>query len=274
MTKTIDYAYGTIQGARDYQEDSYGIFLDMDMQQDQYGNGDLLIVCDGMGGHIGGAAASKMVKEAFFDCFCDHDFAIPDCLSISLNAANKAVADHVAGHPDMEGMGTTLIAAVITGMSLYWISVGDSPLWLIRDGEISRLNKDHSMAPVLDKMAAMGEMSEEDALTDATRNQLRSAIVGEELSMIDLTTQAFDLLPGDCVILATDGVETVPREKIVSLIEGADQDRSKRAEVLLDAVSSFQDPHQDNATCVIASIPGEGKSKKSNFWQKLFGHRG
>lgn len=268
MTSLNIYSYGTIQGARDYQEDSFGIYLDMDMQSEAYGNGDLLIVCDGMGGHVGGAEASKMVNETFYETFCAHDFDIPDCLSISLNAANAVIADRIEQEPSMEGMGTTLIAAVLTGTSLYWISVGDSPMWLSRDGKLIRLNKDHSMAPVLDKMAAIGELSVEDALADVTRNQLRSAIVGDNVSLVDLTTQAFDVQHGDVLILATDGVETLTPDRIQYLVDSVKKKPDSAADVILKDVDKFQDPHQDNATCIVAHI----KTKETGgFLSKLFG---
>lgn len=267
MTLSQHYSHGTIQGARDYQEDSFGIYLNMDMQAGDGMLGDLLVVCDGMGGHVGGDEASNLVNNVFYETFISHDYDIADCLSLSLNKANNAIAERVQASPEKQGMGTTLIGAVITGAQLYWVSVGDSPMWVLRDGVLTRLNKDHSMAPLLDKMAKMGELTEEEALSDATRNQLRSAVMGENVDLVDLSITPFDLQDGDVVVLATDGVETLNHDRLIDVLEKNRQTPDQAATSLLQNVEKFQDPYQDNATCIVAYI----KAEKQGFMAKLFG---
>ena len=82
-------------------------------------------------------------------------------------------------------MGCTLIGAAFGPEGLDWISVGDSPLYLVRKGKIVRLNEDHSLAPEIDRMAEMGRMSEEQAKAHPRRHVLRSALIGAEIDLID-----------------------------------------------------------------------------------------
>ena len=86
-------------------------------------------------------------------------------------------------------MGSTVVVAVISRDGIDWISVGDSPLWLFRDGRLRRLNADHSMAPVLASLVAAGRMTAEQAATDSNRHALRSAVMGEEIHLVDVSSQ-------------------------------------------------------------------------------------
>lgn len=272
MTLMHHYSHGSIQGARETQEDSFGLGLYMDMpapteSQKRKLQGDLLVVCDGMGGHAGGSVASNLVNQVFYDSFLAQNCAIPDGLLASLHCANQAIADHIAEEPETVGMGTTLVAAVIVQNKLYWISVGDSPLWLLRGGVLTRLNQDHSMAPVLDKMVALGEITAEDAQTDAGRHHLRAAIMGEKLELIDLPPDPFELRAGDVLVLATDGVETLDHDQITGVLETMRDTPSSAASALLSAVESQQNPDQDNATCLVTY-----SVKEKKFWN-FFGIR-
>ena len=93
-----------------------------------------------MGGHAGGEVASKQVVEHFCAAYVKNSpdrnspGNIPGALRSSLNIANEALANTVAETPKLRGMGTTLIGCVIREDQLYWISVGDSPLWVCREG--------------------------------------------------------------------------------------------------------------------------------------------
>ena len=82
-----------------------------------------------------------------------------------------------------------------------WVSVGDSPLLLFRQGEIALLNEDHSLAPELDRLAALGRMTPEEAKSDPRRHMLRSAVTGDELDLVDVSRRPLALEAGDYVIL-------------------------------------------------------------------------
>ena len=112
------------------------------------GDGSLLaVVADGMGGHAGGAVASKLAVDAFV-----HAVEQGGGLADGLQDANAAVGEGAAGKPELAGMGATLVAAQVRGDEVRWISVGDSPFFLVSAGKLERLNADHSMAPQIDAL--------------------------------------------------------------------------------------------------------------------------
>lgn len=217
----------------------------------------LAVLADGMGGHAGGAEASKTVCQAFIDSCCDGREALPDRLVTALAAANEGISNRVDEKPELSGMGTTLIGAAFGAGGLQWISVGDSPLYLIRRDEIALLNEDHSLAPALDRLAAEGAISEEDARNDPRRHMLRSAITGDEIELVDVSRKPLALGPGDLVILASDGIHTLSEDEILRVAKGYAVDGPKAvADALIRTVEDQRDPYQDNTTVVVVSLRG------------------
>jgi len=220
---------GQHQGARPYQEDSWALRT--------LGDGSLLaVVADGMGGHAGGAIASKLAVEAFV-----HALEQGGGLADGLQAANEAVGKGAAGQPDLAGMGATLVAAQVRGDEVRWISVGDSPFFVVSAGRLERLNADHSMAPQIDEMLKRGLLTEEEAVHHPARHTLREAVMGEPLTLIDKGRRR---LGADAkLLLCSDGVQTLSAKDIEA---GA----VKPVRGLIDAVLAAADEHQDNITVV------------------------
>ena len=245
-----------IQGSRPYQEDEFG-FLDGQEMEANGGGAALLVLADGMGGHVGGATASKIVVNSVIDAYSKCDGLVTDRLRDTLTAANIAIGDTVQDKPELDGMGCTLVAAVVSAEGLEWISVGDSPMWLYREPSLRRLNADHSMAPVFEQLVKVGRMTAEEAATDKKRNALRSAIVGEELTLVDVSSQPVKLQPNDIVVLASDGVETLDEQEIgTALVDVGQSGLEAAAEHLLSLVEAAGKPNQDNTTlllCLVAS---------------------
>src|SRR4030081_2993095 len=161
------------QGARPYQEDSWALT--------PLGDGSLLaVVADGMGGHAGGAVASKLAVEAFV-----HALEQGGGLADGLEDEQAAVRKRAGAQPPPRGMGATLGAAQVRGDEVRWISVGDSPLFLVSDGKLERLNADHSMAPQIAALVKRGLLTEEEAEHHPGRHTLREAVMGEPLSLVD-----------------------------------------------------------------------------------------
>ncbi|MCL4764608.1 MAG: serine/threonine-protein phosphatase [Hyphomicrobiaceae bacterium] len=241
------------RGARRYQEDAAQVWP-LAPTPDGAGQPErlLAVLADGMGGHAGGAIASRTVCESFLAAVAQSAAGSRERLMAGLDAANAAIAHQVAGDPKLSGMGSTLIGALFGPQGLEWVSVGDSPLYLYRNGEIALLNEDHSLAPALDQMAAEGRLTLDQARSDPRRHLLRSAVVGEDLDMIDLSRQALELRPGDCVVLASDGINTLETEEIARVVGGYLGDGCGAvAEALVRAVEQIRDPHQDNVTVIV-----------------------
>ncbi len=117
-------------------------------------------------------------------------------------------------------MGCTLVGVAFGPEGVEWVSVGDSPLFLVRDGEIVLLNEDHSLAPEIDKLAVAGKISWAAAQADPRRHFLRSALTGTEIDLVDRSHRPLALRPGDVVILASDGIHTISHADIARVVGG------------------------------------------------------
>ena len=250
-------AGGQIQGDRGYQEDDFSIRLLTDENTPADEDRLLLVLADGMGGHAGGAEASKTVVEGFQDAFHHDADSVADRFNAGVTAANDRVSEKQQADPSLSEMGATLVAAVVLGADLYWVSVGDSLLWVFRDGRLHRLNADHSMRPVLQDLVELGRMTEEEALADPRANQLRSVIYGDAIPMIDMNAEGFGLERGDLVVLASDGLETLPDEALAEVIKAGADDAERIVEALLDAIAGAGRPGQDNTTVLVYRV-GDG----------------
>ena len=241
------FAAQRIQGERPYQEDDFGL-----IEQPDEDRSEVLLLADGMGGHVSGDTASSTIVRTFAETYPDTEGPIPDRLRTCLNAANDALAAAIAENLALKGMGSTVVAAVISARGLDWISVGDSPLWLFREGELRRLNADHSMAPVLADLVAVGRMTAEEAATDSQRHALRSAVMGDEIHLVDVSSQPVAVHPSDRVLLASDGLMTLPDEQIAGILQ--ERQEAPLAEVvaaLIQAVEAAGHPRQDNTTVLL-----------------------
>jgi PPM family protein phosphatase len=220
---------GQHQGARPYQEDSWRLVT--------LGDGSLLaVVADGMGGHAGGAVASKLAVDAFV-----HAVEQGGGLADGLEDANAAVGKGAMGKPNLAGMGATLVAAQVRGDEVRWISVGDSPFFLVSAGKLERLNADHSMAPQIDALVQRGMMTAEEAEHHPGRHTLREAVMGEPLSLIDKGSRK--LGPDARLLLCSDGVQSLTAEQILGQV-------GRPVSGIIEAVLAAAKEHQDNVTVV------------------------
>jgi len=249
-------ATAQIAGARDYQEDRMAVHTFAADTGKRAGEL-LLVLADGMGGHAGGEVASRLVVEQFCQDYINGQAGVIEALRSSLNSTNEYLAEAVAETPKLRGMGATLIGCVVRGSDLYWISVGDSPLWLFRDGSLQRLNADHSMLPLLEAMVSSGEMSNEAAQTDRRRHMLRSAVTGKLMELVDVCAEPRRLQPGDVVMLASDGVETLSEDELIAVLEEQHdqtpqhQTPQQLADSIMIRIEAAGNSAQDNASVIL-----------------------
>ena len=241
-----------IQGGRDYQEDEFAITL---LTGDsEAGDRLLLVLADGMGGHAGGKVASETVVQAFWDGFRQLAADIAANLKVGVRAANEAVRARQQADPALFEMGSTLVAALVRDGHLYWASVGDSLLWVFRNGRLTRLNADHSMRPLLLGLVEIGRMTEEEVRHDSRVHQLRSAIMGEDIPLVDITAVGYPLKSDDVVLLASDGLETLSEAELEALLTRHGTDARVLVRALLEAVSEADVAHQDNTTALVYRV--------------------
>jgi protein phosphatase len=129
----------------------------------------------------------------------------------------------------------------VRGDEVRWISVGDSPFYLVTAGKLEQLNADHSMAPQIDALVARGMLTAEEAEHHPGRHTLREAVMGEPLSLIDKGNRR--LGPGDKLLLCSDGVQSLTNEQIAAAA-------SRPASGMVEAVLAVAKDHQDNVTVV------------------------
>ncbi len=251
----FEHASRATKGARSYQEDTALFWSGPDAAAQANGAAVLAVLADGMGGHAGGALASRMACESFVKAYAAQEGSNRERLVEGLSAANQAIADTVDTNPMLAGMGSTLVGVTFGADGIEWVSVGDSPLLLYRRGEIALLNEDHSLAPELDRLAAAGAITEEEAKRDPRRHMLRSAVTGDDIDLIDLSRRPLKMEPGDYIILASDGLQTLEPVEIERIVAAYAEDGAVAvANALIRAVEALKDPHQDNATVIAVRL--------------------
>lgn len=240
-----------IQGDRPYQEDDFGCVNDRE-PQDPTPDSLLLVLADGMGGHAGGAHASQAAIKTFIESFRLVPGNEVEQLESSLDAANQQIKQDTLVDPGLEGMGCTLVGVLFMDEGLIWVSVGDSPFYRWRNGELRQMNADHSMAPLIAMSVSRGEMTPEEAARHPQRNALRSALIGETIPQRDVRETPVRVQEGDKFILASDGIQTLRDEEMAEILN---QDRSALtlSRDLVSAVEAKQRKGQDNTTVMVVT---------------------
>lgn len=246
----FDVSSALSKGQRRYQEDA----IIVDFARGAHTG--IAVLSDGMGGHAAGDVASKIVvTEVFSELTLQRDdtdafeASITTILHDAALAANECLRDHVETCPETRGMGATLVATVVINRNLYWISIGDSPLFLFREGVLTQLNEDHSMAPQIDFMAKSGLIAAEEAACHPDRNTLTSVLFGDRIPKIDCPAEPLGLEDGDLLIVASDGLQFLTDAQLTSLLrQYRARTSAEIADILLDHVAKLEDPDLDNVT--------------------------
>ncbi len=252
----FDAASALLQGKRENQEDA--LVADFAIGGD-FG---FVVLSDGMGGHNAGDIASKVVvTEVFSELKLQsgnkEDFGanVAAILRNAAQSANQCVRELANGTPATQGMGATLVAPVFMGDKLYWISIGDSPLFLYRGGKLNQLNEDHSMAPQIDFMVRNGIMAESVGRAHPDRNCLTSVLIGGEIPKIDCPTEPMRVREGDIIVVASDGLQYLSPAKLQSVLDEKKMLSSQEiAENFIKEINKLDDPCQDNVSFTVIKV--------------------
>ncbi len=230
-------------GKRSYQQDSVGA--------DIYDDGAFGIVADGMGGLSGGdeissAVVINMLQNAQNTRNIPFDEVLINLSSKAINEVNRKLG--VSGYYKS---GSTLVAVYAKNGRFHWMSIGDSRIYLYRNGALMQINREHTYENELLHNVLNSESSFNKAKSDPQANKLTSFIGMGKIKYSDLSTRSVKLVKGDRILLMSDGVfGTLSENEIATIIRG-NHDCEIAAKAIEDAVSSRNKPGQDNFTALI-----------------------
>lgn len=216
----------------------------------------LFIVADGMGGYEGGKLASssaiKKISERVLNEFGPNltGEQIKELLQVSIKEASEEIYKISSDNRELRGMGTTVVACIVSGGILYTASVGDSRGYLYTDGILNQITKDHSL--VYD-LYSKGLISKEEARKHPQKNVITRAVGSESIVLIDTFET---ILKGDDIILiCSDGLHTmVSEEKIIQILNVGGENM---AEKLINLAN--ENGGKDNITVITVKISDEVK---------------
>ena len=199
----VDFGSCTHIGRKKSNNEDYYKNCVPDNSEDMLKSGCLFIVADGVGGAAHGELASKYAAELLkHEYYQQPSEAIPDRLRYAFKKACRDIHDYAEESGRFSKMATTMVAAVVVKNTLFVANVGDSRAYLIRNGKVQQITRDHS---VVEEMVRSGAMTEEEARVSSIRNQLSRSIGGE----YDVEVDIFPNIPlqlGDKILLCSDGL--------------------------------------------------------------------
>ena len=204
----------------------------------------LFIVADGMGGHKAGEFASRFTVETIVDTIQKSgqtdEIAI---LTEGIETANRLLKDYADDHPEMRGMGTTVVAATISEGRLLVANVGDSRLYLIGE-KMVQVTKDHSL---VQEMVRLGEMDEESAKNHPDKNIITRAVGVDKKVQVDFFE--VELQAGQRILLCSDGLTNMVEDHRIFEVLHMSGTLLEKAELLVKFAN--QNGGKDNITLII-----------------------
>ncbi len=208
----------------------------------------VLAVADGMGGYVGGEIASKTAVEAIAYYFKNFNYAAPVQLEKAIQYANSSIISKTLIDPSLKGMGTTVSMVTLARHMAFWGHVGDSRIYLYREGVFSQISVDHTIVQVLlDK----GKITEEEALNHPQRHVLTRAVGVDSNLIVD--TGAFEVQPNDRILICSDGLTSfIGKPELCDAI--GDYSRTER-EIINDLFGQvYENGAKDNVTAILTTI--------------------
>lgn len=213
------------------------------------------IICDGMGGFEGGELASRTAVEAFATRFQTAQAEKQDILEAWITDL-ETIDDMVFSLKQKDGKrlgaGTTLALAYVRESKLYWLSVGDSRIYLSRGEEIVQVTRDHIYYIRLNQQLKNGELTQEEYERESRKGDALISFVGMGgLLMIDINEEGFPLCAEDTILVCSDGVyKTLGERKIAEVID-VSSSAEETSQLLESLIKRKNRPDQDNYTYII-----------------------
>lgn len=241
MLRITEQAHKTDTGRqRNANEDSY------------FARAPVFAVADGMGGAQAGEVASSIAARAFEDEIADSEAPERQLKEIA-QRANTEIHELAEKDPSRAGMGTTLTTALLRGEDLAIAHVGDSRAYVLRDGELKRLTKDHSL---VEELRRQGRLTEEEAEEHPQRSIITRALGPEAKVKVD--TMSYPARDGDVYLLCSDGLTTMVGEEQIREILCDAKTLKSAVSKLIDAANA--NGGRDNITAVAFRVEEEGEA--------------
>ncbi len=210
-------------------------------------------VADGMGGGEAGGEASEIALAAFRDIvitLLDEGVSRDNAIGQAARAANLRILKRSMARFGYPGMGTTLTAALLEEGRLWLCHVGDSRAYLIADGSMRQVTRDHSL---VGEMLRKGDLTEDEAMVHPQRNVLTQALGTRERVEADLEEVLLE--PGEIILLCTDGLYNLVRSEEMAEVVSSSRDLQKAVSTLVD-MANRRGGH-DNITVLLLEPGGE-----------------
>ena len=236
--KTTSYAASDVGKVRSSNQDS------------GYAGANLFFVADGMGGHAGGDIASAIAAQhvALADEPVDSAQQAEQRLIDFIWQANEKLGVSVAEHPDLAGMGTTFSGILVHGTKVSIGHIGDSRVYLARDGVVKQITSDHTF---VQRLVDTGRITEEEALVHPRRSVLMR-VLGDVEQFPEIDVETFETKPGDRWMVCSDGLSGVVPEGIMHRILLSQSSVKEATDLLVGEAIEFGAP--DNVTVVLVDV--------------------
>ena len=216
-------------------------------------NGELFVVCDGMGGHVGGATASRIAVEQIIQHFkAQHYPNIYQALWDALCRANFQIIGAANADPSLKGMGTTACIVLVDGNDAYIAHVGDSRIYLFdaQRQRLYRITKDHSF---VQSLVDMGQLDDREAEHHPRKNVILKALGVKEDLKPEVYMSPVQPATGDMFLICSDGLSGMVDDNGIEAILGSDQSTEQK---VMDLVTNANVPGKglDNITAQVIKI--------------------
>ena len=223
-------------------------------------NGDVFVVCDGMGGHVGGKVASSVAVDAIMEYFgSEKKLNITDAMDEAIRYANRRIFEKADAEPELKGMGTTIVLVVIQEDKTYIAHVGDSRIYLFSDNKLFRLTKDHSH---VQQLIDIGAITPEEAETHPRKNIILKALGTQPDVEPEVAPEPLLLKNGDTLLMCSDGLSDMVNDKTIEEVLRKGNDVKSTGEELMQL--ALNAGGKDNITLQLIRITG------SNYKESVF----
>lgn len=247
MQGSVKYTAASSVGGRENQQDSLYI--------GEKEHSILAVVCDGMGGMKGGERASELAVQMLVEAFFLQDeTSIPEFYRNMAMKMDEAVYSLKEGETPL-GAGTTIVSAIVSEDGLYWLSVGDSKIYLYRRGQILCPVVEHNYRLLLDCMLKSGQITREKYECELHKGEALISFLGlGGISHMEINQRPFRLEPGDQILLCSDGLyKSVPEQEILNTLM-LQMSLEVKVKMLIDRALKNGGQNQDNTSVILMQV--------------------